>query len=117
MSVRAAWHTADLDVGLSDDDPFGDGPRRIEDVGTPVPLADAGGVDDLRRRLTRTLVTEGQLAEQGVTCAIKAVNDASCFACPLYREDDSPEAQLCAIGRVQERLCTELVVAQRGGRR
>jgi hypothetical protein len=108
---RASWHTQ-LEVDAAD--PFADGPQRIETVGTPVDLTDEG---TLRRQLTRSLVTEAALEEAGVTCAIKDAKDASCHACPLYRGDDSPEAQLCAIGRLQERLCTKLVVTQRGGRR
>lgn len=113
MTVRrVSWH-ADLEV--DNDDPFADGPQRIEEVGTPVDLAETGR--SLRRQLTRSLAAEAQLEEAGVTCAVKNVKDTSCFACPLYRKDDSPDAQLCAIGRLQERLCTELVVTQRGGRR
>jgi hypothetical protein len=115
VTVRAAWH-GELRL-TDDDDPFADGPMRIEDVGTPIVLDAKAGVAKLQTQLVRSLVGEGKLAEQGVTCAIKNAQDTSCFACRLYRDDDSPEAQHCALGRLQESLCTEIVVTQRGGRR
>lgn len=113
--IRTAWHSGELELAAGDD-PFADGPQRIEDVGTPIVLAEDGEAR-LQRQLVRTLTAEARLEERSVTCAIKDAQDTSCFACPLFKNDDSPEAQLCALGRLQERLCTEIVVTRRGGRR
>jgi hypothetical protein len=116
MGVRAVWHN---ELVLPEEaDPFGDRqPERIEDVGTPIVLGAEGEDARLQRSLVDTLVREGKLDAQGVTCAVKDVKDASCFACSLYADDGSPAAQLCAIGREQERLCTEIAVRRHGGRR
>jgi hypothetical protein len=114
MGVRAVWHTElVLDEG---GDPFAEpDSRQIEDVGTPIALST--GDEALQRALIATLRREGELEAQGVTCAIKEAADTSCHACPLYVADGSPAAQLCAIGREQEQLCTQIVVVNRGGRR
>jgi hypothetical protein len=109
VTVKANWHTPALaDTG----DPF-EAPERIERVGTPIELR--AGRDELLAALSRTLAEEGRLADEGTTCAIKTVADASCHACPLYRDDDSPLARLCAIGREQETICTRIAVLRHGG--
>lgn len=116
MPVRAMWHNElVLEEG---DDPFADPePQRIEDVGTPIVLSANDEQAQLQRRLVVTLTREGALDAQGVRCAVKDASDTSCHACPLYLDDGSLAAQLCAIGREQERLCTQITVMQRGGRR
>jgi len=116
VTVQTAWHAA-LDIVDDGDDPFSDEPKRIEEVGTPIVLDAGTGEAELRDQLVRSLSAEAHLAERGVTCAVKDAQDTSCFACPLYRDDDTPEAQLCAIGRLQQSLCTQIVVSYRGGRR
>lgn len=114
--VRAVWHT---ELVLDDEaDPFAEPePQRIEDVGTPIVLSADGEEAQLHHRLVTTLTREGELDARGVRCAIKDVKDASCFACPLYRDDGSLHAQLCAIGREQEQLCTTIAVLRHGGGR
>lgn len=114
MTARASWHSP-VEVDHSDD-PFAE-PQRIEDVGVPIVLDAADGEAKLHRQLARSLTAEGELEARGVTCAVKNARDTSCHACPLYRADDSLEAALCAVGRLQERLCTEIAVSQHGGRR
>lgn len=118
MGVQAVWHS-ELVVPDDDDDPFADPdePTRIEDVGTPIAIGSPGDEAQLHRELVLSLTAEGELDAQGVRCAIKNAHDASCHACPLYRDDGSLDAQLCAIGRRQEQLCTQITVLRRGGRR
>lgn len=114
MPVRAVWHT---ELVVPDDgDPF-DEPGRIEDVGTPIAIGATGEQAELHRQLVASLAAEGELDAAGVRCAIKDARDTSCHACPLYLADGSPAAQLCALGRRQERLCTQITVLHRGGRR
>jgi hypothetical protein len=117
VTVRAVWH--DSLVVVEGGDPFSDPdePQRIEDVGTPIALNAEGERDALQRSLVRALVREGELEDQGVTCAIKNVANTSCHACPLYVDDGSPAAALCAVGRAQETLCTSIAVLVHGGRR
>jgi hypothetical protein len=116
MSVKARWHQAELvlDYELSFDADPEPKPQRVESAGVPIALR--GDRAELSRALADTIGREGALAEQGVTCAIKDIHDTSCHACPLYREDGSPAALLCAIGREQERLCTEIAVTYHDGR-
>lgn len=116
MPVRAHWHQPELalDSELSFDAPAPE-PERVERVGVPVLLA-GGLLAGLNQQLIGTLARESALLEDGVTCAIKDRADTSCHACPLYRDDDSSLAQLCAIGREQERLCTEIAVGMRDAR-
>jgi hypothetical protein len=112
MSVRAEWHT---DLHLPElPDPFA---SRIEDVGVPVFLGAVGEEAKLRDDLLDTVRQEVELADAGVSCRVKGTMGTSCHVCPLYRNDASAEARLCAIGRRQEKLCTELKVIQVGGRR
>lgn len=106
MSVRAEWHTPR--VAIVDDDPFAE---RIEDVGTPIDLGAPGELATLNRKLVASIAEENRLFNAGVSCRVKDAADTSCHVCPLYRQDSSPEAELCAIGREQERLCTLIVVA------
>lgn len=89
-------------------------PERIEDVGTPIVLGDAGELAEISERLVESIHRENELANAGVTCRVKTIADASCHACPLYRADGSPMAELCAIGREQERLCTLIAVHHHG---
>lgn len=112
--IRAVWHS-ELELA-DDDDPFGE-PQRIEDVGTAITIGAEGEEAQLQRELVVSLLTEGVLDADGVRCAIKDARDTSCFACPLHRDDGSPAAQLCAVGRKQERLCTRIAVVRRGGQR
>ena len=114
MSVKAEWHTPQLEAAIDPDDLFGPA-ERIEDVGTPIVLDAAGELAELHSGLTESLVAESRLYNAGVTCKIKDAADTSCHACPLYRTDDSPQAELCAIGRRQERLCTAIVAHHHGG--
>jgi hypothetical protein len=116
VGVRAVWHT---ELVLDEaGDPFAEPePKRIEDAGTPIALNADGERAQLQRALITSVTREGALDAQGVRCAIKNVGDASCHACPLYLEDGSLAAQLCAVGREQERLCTRIAVLQHGGRR
>lgn len=116
MGVRAIWHSELVVADASD--PFADTePTRIEDVGTPITIGAAGDEARLHRELVESLAAEGELDGRGVRCAIKDARDTSCHACPLYLDDGSPAAQLCALGRQQERLCTQITVLHRGGRR
>lgn len=110
MAVKTEWFTPGLAV--DDDDPFAE---RIENVGTPVIVGAEGEEAKLNRQLIESIHAEGELAVQGVTCAIKAAADTSCHACPLFRADDTAMARLCAIGRTQERVCTLLVARHHGG--
>jgi hypothetical protein len=114
VSVKAEWHTPELVAALDPDELFGPA-ERIEDVGTPIVLDAAGELAELQRELTETLTAENRLYGAGVTCKIKDSADTSCHACPLYRADGSPHAELCAIGRRQERICTAIVVHHHGG--
>jgi hypothetical protein len=112
VSVRAAWHTQELDVAV--DDPFAPASPRVQDVGTPIDLK-ADDAAPLHARLVELLAVEAELDEQGVTCRIKDAHDTSCHACPLYCADGSPKARLCALGREQERICTRIVANHYGG--
>lgn len=111
MNVRAEWNgpalLADVDV-----DAWFAQPERVEDVGTPIVLT--GETAELDQALVRTVEREARLYADGVTCKIKDVGDASCHACPLFRQDGSSEAELCAVGREQERLCTLIAVRRHG---
>lgn len=49
---------------------------------------------------------EGELFEQGVTCPIKDMTDATCLACPMKRDHGTPEGKLCRVGQEQERVGT-----------
>jgi hypothetical protein len=110
VTVRADWHTPAL--AAEPGDPF-EVPERIERVGTPIDLRD--DAYELAAALSRTLHDERQLYDDGVTCKIKDVAHASCHVCPLFRNDGTPMARLCAIGREQERLCTQIAVTRHGG--
>jgi hypothetical protein len=113
VGVQANWHS---ELVLAEEaDPFGE--RRIEDVGTPIEIGAGGDAGSLQAQLVHSLAAEGELDAAGVRCAIKDARDTSCHACPLYLDDGSPEARLCAIGRLQETLCTQITVLHRGGRR
>jgi hypothetical protein len=116
MGVRAVWHS---ELVLEEGgDPFAvPEQRRIEDVGTPIVLGAEGEQARLQAALIATLGREGELDARGVRCAIKDVANTSCHACPLYRNDGSAEAQLCAVGREQEQICTRIAVLHHGGRR
>lgn len=113
MPVRAVWNTPELVVDAPD--PFAPPSPRIEKVGTPIELKVDSDIAALNARLLDTIGREAELADQGVGCRIKDAHGSSCHACPVYRDDDSPAAWLCAIGREQERLCTE-ILARRHGR-
>lgn len=111
MNTRTRWNgpaLAEIDV-----DAAWGAPTRVEAVGTPIVLT--GPTAELDRALVRSVEREARLEADGVSCKIKSVGDASCHACPLYRDDDSPMAELCAIGREQERLCTLIAVRRHGG--
>jgi hypothetical protein len=110
VTVRADWHTPEL-VVPAEEDIFD---QRIEDVGLPVRLDAQDGEAELNEALVRNVEAEVELAAQGVTCAIKDCVEASCHACPIYRDDDSPEGQLCRLGREQERIATHLLAARLG---
>lgn len=108
MSVKAHWHQPELALEHELSFDASPEPERVERVGVPVLLT--GPLAGLNEQLVGTLARESALLEDGVTCAIKDRVDTSCHACPLYRDDSSPLAQLCAVGREQERLCTEIAV-------
>jgi hypothetical protein len=114
MPVKAHWHQPELALEHELSFDACPEPERVERVGVPVLLA--GPLAELNKQLIGTLSRENALHEQGVTCAIKDRADTSCHACPLYRDDDSALAQLCGIGREQERLCTELAVRMHDAR-
>lgn len=109
MPVRARWHSP---VVVDDDDVFDE---QIEDVGTPIVLTAEGEEAELNAALVQSIRAEGELDEHGITCAIKNAQATSCHACPLFRDDGSGKAELCAIGREQERICTLLMVRKHGG--
>lgn len=108
MPVTASWHTT---LAVPTTDPFAV-PERIEDVGVPIRL-DAGGEAELRGELLATVEREVELADRGINCKVKGTAGASCHACPLFDASDP----LCQLGRMQERLVTELKVKYLGGRR
>jgi hypothetical protein len=110
--LRADWHTAPVEPG-AEEDPFA--PTSVEAVGVPIVLSAEGPHAALNDALLRSLVVEGELDEQGVRCHIKDSPETSCYACPLYRTDDSPLARLCAVGREQERAATMLLARRHGG--
>lgn len=112
MPVRAVWHTPEL---VDVEDPFA--PTRIEKVGTPIVLSAEGELAELNAELIDSIEAEARLYDQDVTCRIKDAGGSSCHACPLFRQDGSRLAELCAIGRRQERLCTEILVRKHGGGR
>lgn len=118
MGIATNWHSELVVRDESDpfDEPLGER-RRIENVGTPIAVGAEGEPARLHAELVQTLMAEGQLDAEGVTCAIKDARDTSCHACPLFLADGSPAAELCAIGRRQEALCTQIAVLHRGGRR
>lgn len=108
MSVRAVWHTPELAV--VEEDIFD-----VTAVGVPIVLAAAGEEATLNEALMRSVAIEAELDEQGVRCRVKDSPESSCYACPLYRADGSPLAQLCAVGREQERASTLLLARRYGG--
>lgn len=105
MPVRATWHT-----GLEE---LNEEPERIENVGVVIRLTTDGREAELRTELLGTVEREVRLADRGLTCDIKGTVGVSCHPCPLFDADDL----LCQLGRLQERLVTELRVAHVGGRR
>lgn len=114
-AARARWGLDALEV-QTDDDPFGPaipaGPSAaavsvdVEAVGLPIELA-----DDLAPRLVALLKEEGELLQQGVTCAIKDRDETSCHACPLRGHQAFPASRLCVLGVEQERVFTHLAVS------
>jgi hypothetical protein len=111
VTVRADWHTPALEGDGGD--PFAT-PERIERVGTPIDLRATDDRAELTTALQQTIAREARLADEGVTCAIKDVADASCHACPLFRADGSAMSRLCALGREQESLSTRIAVTFHG---
>lgn len=105
---RANWYT--------DVDP--DGPAlgeqsEIERVGKPIDLS---GAPALNQRLIELVNMEGVLHARGVRCAIKDRDDTTCSACPVAAEGSTdPLYPLCALGRNQERVSTELGVLRVNG--
>lgn len=112
MPVRAEWHT---ELRVPDlEDPLADQPADIRDVGVPIAMSPGSDDAPLKQRLLALVEDEVRLADAGVECRIKNSTDTSCHACPLFRDDGSPEARLCAVGRETERVCTELQVIRFG---
>lgn len=110
MPVRAVWHAP---VAVDEyDDVFGE---RIEEVGVPIVLSADGETAELCVELVTLVQREAQLDEDGVTCPIKDRPGSSCHACPLHRADGSRLAELCWLGREQERLSTLILVHRHGG--
>lgn len=99
-ATRANWHVPAIVVAA--EDPFGDIP--VEQTGVAVHLDDVG---ELELALVELIEQEGQLFNQGVTCAIKDRANTSCHACPLNDKGD-----LCRVGRDTEKVCTQLAVAR-----
>lgn len=108
MTVKASWPAPPVEIDTSD--PFGDVPARVEDVGVEVDLRDE---DELGARLSASLDDECRLHNAGVSCPIKNRPDTSCHACPIAGR----YGELCAVGRLQEDLCTRMVVIELGERR
>src|SRR4051812_6625789 len=105
MAVKANWPAPPVEVDTSD--PFADAPARIEDVGVPVDLRDDDELFDLLKEL---LDEEQRLYNAGVVCPVKDKADTSCHACPIAGR----YGELCAVGRRQEKVLTEMAVLQLG---
>lgn len=101
--VKAQWFTDDLpDVTA---DPF---EAPVEEVGTPIDLTKP---TDLVARLTELVIEEGQLEDAGVRCAIRAMRDSCCSACPVSEaRQDTQLGAFCRNGANLERALTAVIV-------
>jgi hypothetical protein len=95
VPVRANWFDDDVDLDAE-----------VAKLGKPIQLNAAG---ELRVRLHGLIDEERGLYERGIECAVKDRSDTSCLACPLNGRDE--RAPLCEIGERQDRLLTEIAIA------
>lgn len=93
---------------MRDDDPF-----EVEVPAVGVPIRLDGPRASLDRELVELVRAEARLFEAGVECRIKNRKDTCCTACPIAGEDPAI-AELCRVGRAQERVCTTLVARRHG---
>lgn len=110
-TVRATWHSVTLAV--DDTDPFADDTPIEEAVHVPtvgLPIDPNATKESLDARLAETLRYESKLADEGASCNIKWDSNSTCFACPLFLDDDSPQGRLCRLGREQDSLLTLLTL-------
>lgn len=103
MAVKAQWFVPDL-VG-DDGDPL-EGGVDVTAAGVELDLRD--DPDRLYRVLASTLEREQALYDRGVTCKIKDKHDTVCHACPYQ----GVKGALCELGLEQERLVTQMAVAE-----
>lgn len=99
MGVQAQWH-GDMTVAQQQGDVFAE----VRPPRAPV---------DAQQRLGELIDAEGRLFLRGVSCPIRERADTCCSACPVYG-DDPAIAELCRVGREQERICTTQAAEQHG---
>lgn len=106
VAVKARWPGSEIRVPT--EDPFR---QRVEQVGMPIELTERTA--ELNGELAELIEVESRLYNLGVRCEIKERGDTTCHACPLSAHDDPSSAlhQLCSTGRAQERVLTEIAVA------
>lgn len=107
---KANWFVDDLPA-LLDGDPF---EAPVEEVGTPIDLAAPA---DLLEQLTAALHKEGQLEDAGAHCAIRAMRDSCCSACPVSQaEQKTLMGAFCRNGVEVERAVTAVIVRDIGAK-
>lgn len=109
MTVRADWHTIDLEALVAEEgelDPFS---APVEELGEPIDLTDP--VARLSVRLSGLLDREAALWRRDVRCAIRQDGEkTTCLACPIseHADFDSKLGMLCRVGRESDQVVTEL---------
>lgn len=109
MTVRADWHTIDLETLVAEEgelDPFS---APVEELGEPIDLTDP--VARLNVRLAGLLERESALWSRDIRCPIRQeAKETTCLACPVseHTDFDSPLGMLCRVGRESDQVVTEL---------
>lgn len=109
MAIQARWAHQAIAVPDDDDgDPFR---HRVEEVGVPLELTERSA--ELNLRIAELVTYEGALYNAGLHCSLKDRPDTCCNACPVsaHADPSAPLQPLCALGREQERVVTEMAVA------
>lgn len=104
MAVKTQWFVPDL-VG-DDGDPL-EGNVDVTEVGVKLDLRD--DPERLFRVLASTLEREQALYDRGLSCKVKELPDTVCHACPYQ----GVKGVLCELGLEQERLVTQMAVAEK----
>lgn len=107
MTTRANWFF-DFEIPEADlEDPA----QAVADMAT-ADAVDLRSPEALQGELGQLISRESQLYSRGVRCSIRQESNdqATCSACPLAVEGDSLRAELCTVGRRQERVVTLLMI-------